>query len=216
MPLRKKKSLVLISILILFTTFLYADVAPEPDEIRLSNPLTVETVGDFSDYRFFVSFYNAVHEIELKPNTTNTIPNMGGGARYSSGLFLAIPAKSIKAYPNKLESPYSGSGQEFSEQINQRKFEGIIELGQHRFSGTLKKTEIDKWENPTYRLERNKEKVLNLVRLVDPKSRVIGLDEEKSNLGFSKFSYVFVVVFTVLAIIILGIWLFRRKGRKLG
>jgi hypothetical protein len=212
------KKLMLI-LFLAFSIFIKADVAPDPDEIRMTNNLVIETVENVSDYRFFLNFYGAVHEIEVVDKGRSEIQSPGGGARYSSGTLIAIPKKSLTGQPQKLESPFDEVGKRFADSISQQKFNGAIELGKHQFSGIIKRSEAGKWVNPTYRIERDGEKSLKLIRLESAKSGGSGVAIDHSiegNWGLTPLGYFIAIGFSTAAIIILGIWLFRRKGRKLG
>lgn len=224
--MNKKSGLVLLLIFV-FMILAKADVAPDPDEMRMSADLIIETTEDLSDYRFFVDFFGAVHEVEIKSKAQTAIPPLGGGARYSSGNLLAISKKNLKDYPEKIASPYAEEGKNLSQAISQKKIEGIIELGKHQFSSTIKISQRKNWTYPTYKLERA-ENSLKLVKLRDISPKIS--DEEESKMqgnrgsndsalyGISKsltpIGYLVIVGFPTAAIIILGIWLFRR--RKLG
>lgn len=216
--MRKSIGLILfIGVLILISiSFAKADIAPNSDEVQLSYPLIIETSDDLSDYRFFLKFSGDVREIEIKNNGKTEIPLMGGGARYSGATIFAIPKKSLKAFPNKIEDSYDENGKRFSDLIREKKIEGVIELGNHSFSRLIKKSESAKYVNSSYILAKDDEKGLKLIRLEVPKGKggtdfsVYGIQK-----SLTPFGYLILIGFPTAAIVILGIWLFRKKGRKL-
>jgi hypothetical protein len=199
----------------MFTVFAKADIAPNPDEARFSYPLIIETTDEVSDYRFFLNFSGDLREIEVKSNGTSEIPSMGGGARYSSGMIIAIPKKFLNDFPNKIESSYDDIGKRFSDLIREKKI-GVIELGTHSFSRLIKKSESANYINAPYKLEKDIENGLKLTKLEIPKGKS-GMDFSMYGVqkSLTTFGYIVLVSFPTAAIVILGIWLFRKKGRKL-
>lgn len=218
------KILVMVLIMVSFlATFVSADVPPDPDEMGVSANLNITTEADLSDYRFFVDFYGDLREVEIKSKSSTIIEPMGGGARYRSGTLIAISKKQLKDLPEKLTNEQLST---LSKSIQDKSKESI-ELVKHQFSNTIKLSQRENWTYPTYRLERTGDS-LKMVKLNDISPK-ISLEEEVkmrgggidfSVFGISKgltpFGYIVLVGFPTFAIIILGIWLFRRKGRKLG
>lgn len=202
-------------IISMFTVFAKADIAPNPDEARFSYPLIIETTDDVSDYRFFLNFSGDLREIEVKSKGRSEIPSMGGGARYSSGMIIAIPKKFLNDFPNKIESSYDDIGKRFSDLIREKKI-GVIELGTHSFSRLIKKSESANYINAPYKLEKDIENGLKLTKLEIPKGKS-GMDFSMYGIkkSLTTFGYLILIGFPTAAIIILGIWLFRKKGRKL-
>lgn len=202
-------------IISIFTVFAKADIAPDPNETRIAHSLIIETIEDVSDYRFFLNFAGDVREIEVKSNGKTEIPPMGGGVRYSAATIFAIPKKFLKDFPNKIESSFDEAGKRFSDLIKEKKI-GVIELGTHSFSRVVKKSESESYLNAPYKLEKDNENGLKLTRLEVPKS-IGGTDRSiyVINKGLTTFGYIVLIGFPTAAILVLGIWLFRKKGRKL-
>lgn len=219
--MRKSIRLILcVGVLILISnSFAKADIAPNPDEVQLSYPLIIETLDDLSDYRFFLNFSGDVREIEVKSNGKTEIPLMGGGARYAGATIFAIPKKSLKDFPKKIEDSYDENGKRFSDLIREKKFEGVIELGNHSFSRLFRKSESAKYVNSSYILAKDDEKGLKITRLEVPKGKGGGVDF--STYGIYKgltpigFIVLFLIISPFVSILILGIWRFSKKGRKL-
>ena len=219
---KKAKSLLgILAAVLALTQLINADIAPGPNERRVSANLIIETAEDLTDYRFFVDFYGAVHEIEIKGSSQTSIPPLGGGARYSSGTLLAIPKKNLNDYSEKIISPYQEPGKNLSDAIAQKKIEGIIQLGKHQFSAVIKKSQ--EWTSPTYKIEKENGtlKLIKSGNVTSPtSSERKGGGIDFAIYGISKSltpsGYIFIIGFPTVAIILLGIWLFRRKGRKLG
>lgn len=63
---------------------------------------------------------------------------MGGGARYSSGTFLAIPKNSLSGYEEKLSNEQANN---LSKAIKNKEIAGVAELADHRFSADVPKGE---------------------------------------------------------------------------
>lgn len=216
------KKLMMILMLVL-ATFVNADVPPDPGEMRVSANLNITTEADLSDYRFFVDFNRDLKEVEIKSKSSTIIEPMGGGARYRSGTLIAIPQKWLKDLPEK---PTNEQLSTLSKSIQDKTTESI-ELVKHQFSNTIKLSQRANWTYPTYQIERTGDN-LKMVKLNDISPK-ISLEEEAkirdggidfsiygiSN-GLTPLGYIVVIGFPTAAIIILGIWLFRRKGRKLG
>jgi hypothetical protein len=216
-----KKTVVFLWFILILTGFINGDVAPDSDEIRVTADLTIETKEDLSDFRFFVDFSGAVHEIEIKSKSSTVISPLGGGARYSSGMLLAIPQKNLKDYPEKITSPYKEEGTGLSQVISQRKIEGIIELGRPQFSGIIKKSEQKNWSYSTYQIERDGNSI-KLVKLneITPKTiskggngggidfAIYGINQGLTPIGF------LLMIATPLVIIGLVIWFLKKRKLK--
>lgn len=205
-----KKLGLILPLILLFTAFVKADVPPDPGFKKVSVSLNIETKEDLSDYRFFLDFYGDLHEVEIKKGS-NSIPSMGGGARYSSGTLWAIPKNSLK----------DEDKEQISQALKDNKIAGAIKLAQHSFAQTIPESQTKDFQNPPYILERDAEKSLKATR----KAEIVnqgggGGGNDFSMYGIAKSftlpGYIILVGFPTAAIVILGIWFFRRKGRKLG
>ncbi|MBX7171478.1 MAG: hypothetical protein K1X72_11025 [Pyrinomonadaceae bacterium] len=195
----------------LLTLFLFtvvrADIAPPDGYKKVSTNLNIETKEDLTDYRFFLDFYGDVREVEIKKGA-NSISSMGG-ARYSSGTLWAVPKKSLK----------DETKEQISQALQGNKLSGAIKLTQYQFSQTVSDSEADKIQSSSYLLERDAEKGLKLTLQNVPKKSgrhgegidftVYSVTKSITPLGY------IVLIGTPLALIILGIWLFRKRGRKL-
>lgn len=151
---------------------------------------------------------------------------MGGGARYSSGTLIAIPKNKLKDFPAKMTNEQLSA---LSNSIKDKSVESI-ELGKHQFTNTIKISDRKNWTYPTYRIEREGNS-LKMVKVFDISRKISEEEESKMRrtrgvdfvlYGISKsltpstLGYLIIIAFPTAAIVILGIWLFRRKGRKLG
>lgn len=210
--INKNKFGLVLLLIMTFAAFTNADIPPDPDEMRMTSEFIVETNEDLSDFRFFLDFSGAIHEIEIKSKSRTAIPTPGGGARYNGGSILAIPKTSLKDYPEKLENSYKDKGKDLSELIGKRQIEGLTELGQHRFSAIIKNSERKNWTYPTYRIEKEG-KSLKLVKLNDISPK-ISLEEEAKINGNSYLALILGGIFLTFAIFIIGFWAFRKVLKK--
>lgn len=219
-----KKIRTVLLLIFVFVMSAKADVAPDPDEMRVVADLYITTEADVSDYRFFLDFYGDLREVEVKSKASTIIESMGGGARYSSGTLIAIPKNKLKDFSAK---PTKEQISAFSNSIKDKSIESI-ELGKHQFINTIKISHRKNWTYPTYRIEREGN-TLRMLKANDITPKISLEEESKMRrtggvdfalFGISKsltpLGYMIVVGFPTIAIIVLGIWLFRRKGRKLG
>ena len=205
-----KKLGLILSLILIFTVFAKADIPPDPGFKRVSVDLNIEIKEDLSDYRFFLDFYGDLREVEVKKGS-NSIPSMGGGARYGSGTLWAIPKKSLK----------DEDKDQISKVLSENKIVRAIKLTQHQFAQTVRDSETNNIQNPPYILERDAERGLKITRtagISNQGGRGGGIDFTLYGVSksFTLPGYIILVSFPVAAIVILGIWLFRRKGRKLG
>ena len=201
----KKYIAALIPLILLFTFFVKADVPPDPGYNRVKIDLVTETTEDLSDYRFFLDFYGDLREVEVKSKGRTEIPSMGGGARYSSGTFLAIPKKSLNGFEEKLSNEQS---EKLSKAIKEKQIEGVAELAKHRFSADVPKGE--KPPETFYRLKRE-ENTLKAEKVTEEKpkstsSPLIAAD--------SRTSLVAAGIFLTLAVLVIGVWSFRKVSKK--
>lgn len=130
-----KKMLMMIVTLLFFTFIIKADIPPPKGYSKIRVNCVIETNEDLSDYRFFFDFSGALSEVEVKSNGKTSIPPIGGGARYTSGDLIAIPGKNLEVFGKELTYEQLNS---LSESIRTKQIEGIIELGAHTFTQTVK------------------------------------------------------------------------------
>lgn len=195
---------IIIPCVLLFAFIAKADVAPDPGKVRVKINLVTQTTEDLTDYRFFLDFYGDLHEVEIKSKGRTEIPPMGGGARYASGRFLAIPKKDLSGLPEK---PSKEQLENLSSAISKKEVEGVVELSIHQFSADIpagKKTlevvyQINRAEN-TLRAERvSNEKSPENSSLVSTENRA---------------GYIIGGVLITLAVLFGGIFVFRKASRK--
>lgn len=202
----KKNFAFLLPVILLFTVFAKADVAPDPGYKRVTIDLVTETVEDLTDYRFFLDFYGDLREVEIKSKGRTVIGAMGGGARYRSGTFLAIPQKSLKGFEEKLSSEQLKN---LSESIKAKKIEGVTELARHRFA-----EDIPVGENPGavfYTITREKD-ALKATRNVEDKPT--SGSGQQLILPDSRAGVTIAGIFISLAVLIVGILAFRKATKK--
>ena len=204
--MNKKYLALIVPVILLFTFFARADVPPAAGYVRVSINLVTETTEDLSDYRFFLDFYGDLREVEIKSKGRTEIPPMGGGARYSSGTFLAIPKKSLSGYEDKLSNEQLSN---LSKAIKANEIQGVTELAKHRFSADLPKGE--KPPGTFYRLKRE-ENTLRAEKITDDKPnsksspQVVAAD--------SRTGFVIAGVLMTLAVLVIGVFAFRKVWKK--
>ena len=198
---------ILICSMLLFGAFsLKADVPPETGYERVSINLVTETTEDLSDFRFFLDFYGDLREVEITYNGRTEIPPMGGGARYGSGTFLAIPKKSLKNFEGKLSNEQANN---LSRAIKNKEIEGAVELAKHRFS-----RDVPRGEKPAavYYVLTRAENTLKAEQIIEENKR--SNNNLRSFFEASRLSYVFAGIFITLAVLITGIIAFRKASKK--
>jgi len=196
---------IILTFLLLFTSLVKADVPPEKGYVRVSTDLITETEEDLSDYRFFLDFYGDLNEVAVKSKGRTAIPLRGGGARYSSGTFLAIPKKNLKGYGEELSKDQLD---DLSQLIKAKKIEGVVELARHRFSA-----EIPKDEKPAevyYILKRDGETL---------KAEKISKEQPKSNSNLqtvsqnSRIGLIAGGILITVALVFAGVFVFRKVSK---
>jgi hypothetical protein len=192
----------LMPIILIFNIFTYADVPPETGKNRVGINLITETNEDFADFRFFLDFYGDLREVEIKSRGRSEIAPMGGGARYASGALLAIPKTNLRDFEGDLSTDRI---EVLSRAIKNKKIEGVVELIKHRFS-----MDVPKGKKPPevfYELKRSAEGI-TAERVTKPSKSV---DSTASN---SRISYVVGGILISLAIMLAGIFAFRKAAKK--
>ncbi len=173
------KYLASIIIVALCSVFAFADVAPDPGYRRISLKLIVESSEDLSEYRFFIVSGDKVKEVDLKKGEQATVAQLGGGARYNSGKFVAVQKKGLVG----LSEPQSGILlDEMQKAPHDRKVAGIVELVKHSFSREVRDVEASSWHDPVYRIEKDPQTSLKAV-LVSGGSNVSNGSTNVSNSG---------------------------------
>ena len=202
----KKNLAFIIPFILLFTFLAKADVPPDKGYVRVRLNLVTETTEDLSDYRFFLDFYGDLREVEIKSKGRTEIPPMGGGARYSSGTFLAIPKKSLTALGEKTKREELAN---LSKQIKKKEIEGVVELATHRFIA-----DIPAGEQPaeTYYVIKHEEKTLKAEQITNEKPKSSSSQPLISS--GAQTGYVVGGVLMTLAVLFAGIFAFRKALRK--
>ena len=199
-----KVSLSLVLFLILsFSILVKADVPPPKGYVRVSVNFVVETKEDLSAYRFFLNFYGDLDEIVLKANSKITVPPAGGGARYASGVFLAIPKSSLQATGEKLTNEELSA---LAESIRENKVAGLIELGRHPFVQDVTTKNKNKVVTPKYLVERQNE------TLVMKQQKKIGkkISFEKVEIFEKDGRTMIAGIFLSMSALFAGVFVFRK------
>jgi hypothetical protein len=190
--------------ILLFAFPVRADVPPDAGKVRVKINLITETADDLSDYRFFLDFYGDLREVEIKSPGRTEIPPMGGGVRYSSGTLYAVPQNSLKDIEEK---PTPDQLNKLSALINKKEVAGAVELAQHRFSADIPKGEK---APEVYYVIKRAENTLKSERIAkeNPQSSL------PSVISNSPTSYVVSGVLITLAVVMTGIFAFRKRSKK--
>lgn len=200
--MNRKFGLVLLLVLAM-SVLIKADVPPQKGYVRVRTDFVVETKEDLSEYRFFLNFYGDLREVQLKPNSKVAVPSVGGGARYSSAQFLAIPKANLP------------SGDKFTDDestniamaVRDKRIEGMIELGTHSFIQDVKTANKNKVVTPTYLISRS-EGTLIMTQQKKNLKKVSWLEDDEN-----KTKTIIGSTFFSLAIIFGGVFMFRKKSQ---
>ncbi len=204
----------------LISLLVKADVPPPQDEMRVSTNLQIVTKEDISDFRFFLEFPGILREVEIKSNGATIIEAGGGGARYRRGTLYAVPKKNLIDLGDK---PTSNQLSTLLDSLSKNTFEGGVELLKHQFVHDIRKSERDKFEFPTYSIERAdstlkiKENLKIAPKISEEESKQMSKGGSDFVLGgtkreFTPLFYILaggIVVFT-LGIIIFGVRRIKR------
>lgn len=192
-----------------------ADVPPEKGYKRVSLNLLVEVKDDLPDYRFFMKSGAELAEVVLRKGEPQTIKPLGGGAWYRSGIFLAVPKKSLAGLS---EAPTDGKLNELQKTIYDGKAAGTIELIKHGFIRDVPQAEAVGLKNAVYRIEKDAEKGLKASAISG------GSGESHSNHNSGLYSTeiktplfwttVIAGSLLTLAFISFGVWFIRRGSAK--
>lgn len=201
------KNLIIIFSLLLISTFsLKADVPPDDGYVRVRINLVTETQEDLTDYRFFIDFNGDLREVDVKSKGRSEISPMGGGARYSSGTFFAIPKKSLKDFEEKISGEQAGK---LSRLISTKEIEGVVELAQHSFSRDVPKGEK---APEIYYVIKREANTLKAERISDEKPKAN--PSASTVLSTSRASYIIAGILIALAVFATGIFAFRKASKK--
>jgi hypothetical protein len=204
--MNNKLLVMILPLFLLFTSFVNADVPPDTGKVRVKIDLVTETTEDLTDYRFFLDFYGDLREVAINNRGRTTIPPMGGGARYSSGTFLAIPKKSLGGYEEKLSNEQLNN---LSGSIKAKEIAGVVELAKHRFSADIPKGE----KTPeTHYLLKREENTLRAERVTEEKPK--SNSSPQLIASDSRASLVIGGLLITLAVLTMGVFTFRKARKK--
>lgn len=192
-----------------------ADVAPGPGYKRISMDLNVTTEEDLSpDYRFFIKSGAGLKEVVLKKGETAVIEQMGGGAYYRAGTFLAVPKKNLGSLS---EAASSERPNELQTAIYDGKVAGAIELVKHTFAREVRDAEAAGWQAPVYRIERDAQSGLTAVHVSgSPNVGKLNSGESSGRLFWGSAAAAVVAgIFLVFGLAMAGIWYFRKTSKQL-
>lgn len=204
--MKKSKLLSILLLILCLTQFAKADVAPDADEMRMTADLIINTDTDLSDYKFFLAFAVSVRDVELKSKGNTVLESGGGGAAFSRGSLFAIQKRKLKEFGGEITA-------EQIKTLSGGNNIGAIELGKHQFSQTIKVSEREKWTYPTYKLEREGD-VLKLTKLHDISPKISLEEESQINRGKYLTYTIIAGLLIALAILITGVFLFRKVLKK--
>ena len=196
-----KKSGLILSLILIFTVFIKADVPPPKGYVRVSVNFVAETKEDLSDYRFFFDFYGNFHEVNIQNKAKTIVPPSGGGARYASGKFLAVPKSAVN-------DSIGGQPYGVSELFKEKKVEGIIELGEHSFTKTVLRKDGKKVQPPVYLIERKADSLIMTQKKAVVKRA--GLEESEPKSGKTMIAGIFLSLSAIFG----GVFIFRKKTVK--
>ena len=211
----KASAILMVAIaLILLCPSVYADVAPEPGFKRISLSLKLETDADLSDFRFFIKSGNSVQEVIIKSGEQTVVAPLGGGAFYSAGKLLAVPAKELTNFG---DVQITSGMAEMQQAVYQGRVPGTIELIDHLFSRTVRYSEAENFQDPLYRIERDPQVGLKATHISGGASVSSTPPAQSSGRLFWQSAAAAIVagIFLVFGITILGILYFRKKEKTL-
>jgi len=192
-----------------------ADVAPDPGYTRVSLSIHIEAKDDFPEYRFFVVSGDMAREVAVKKGAESVVSSLGGGARYRSGRFVAVPAASLASYGS---APAGEQLKAMTGAIVRGETPGTVELITHEFSRDVRNSEASGWTGPRYRLERTEGRGVTAVLV----SGGAGDKKSDSTSGFystdPKTPAFWAAVaggsLMTLAFIFFGVWALRRSRER--
>ena len=210
---RRKIPAVLLGVIALFAV-VRADVPPEPGYSRISVPLTLESVEDLSDYRFFLESPMRLEEVTVRKGTPTVISADGRAGAGRIVTVWAVPRQSITdessfADPSKLPDTDAA--------LREGRIRGAIKLFSHSFQATVRDEEKSAWENPVYRIDRDNGKGL-VAASSGGQAAKTGLEgpatgNTKSSDRSLQIALVGGAIF-VLAAVGLGLWFLRRASKN--
>jgi hypothetical protein len=207
-----KKTIFFIGLILLFSSFSKADVPPSAGEIRVKPPLIISTTEDFSEYRFFFLSPSQVEEIQLKAGETKSLSSENRGGANKFGSLYAIKISLLDKNNFKVTENRDATRNLFQEIIESNKNE-VIELLKHSFQKDISARERLNWTYPSYQIERSGDMIKAVVK--HEIAEKISDDELKIiDGGKYKFATIIAGVFIALAVIGVGLFLFRKSVDK--
>jgi hypothetical protein len=193
----------------------YADVPPDPGYVRQSVSLTLETIYDLADYRFFIESPMRIEEIAIKKGELTVVSADGRVGSERVGTLWAIPRTTIGedfgvSAPEKLEG--------MREALKEGRMYRALKLLSHDFQTTIREIERVNWKDPVYRLDKNTGQGVTAVLISG------GVQENKSNSNKGLYSTepkttafwaaVAGGMILTLSFISFGAWALRRSRLK--
>jgi hypothetical protein len=199
---------------ILLSLHAFGDVAPDPGFKRISSNLKLETVGDFSDYRFFVKSGADVVEVFIKPGEQTVVSPLGGGVYYSAGKLMAVPKSALERLS---DSPADGKMSELKKTVYDETAQGTVELVDHLFSRTVRQADAGSFSDPLYRIERDVQTGVKALHVSGGAVTGTGTPEVSSGRRFWQSGAAAIVsgIFLLFGIATLGLLYFRKRAKAL-
>ncbi len=184
-----------------------ADLAPAPGYSYVTVGLRIEAADDFPEYRFFLVSPADVEEFFVKKDQSAGFGEgrVGGVRRFAT--LIAVPKSSFPIAEDKLTAE---DKKELERSISGLKIAGAIKLASHNFRGDVPYWETGDTFTAVYRIERDGAAGLKATLLN------AGISEDAGLVPPARILLPFIAAGTLLslAVIALGIWLFRRSRRN--
>ena len=199
---------------ILLSLSVFGDVAPEFGFTRISLNLRLETTDDLSDFRFFIRSGSLVQEAVVRSGEQTVVSPLGGGAYYSSGKLLAIPAKELTNFG---DAQFDSRITEMQKAVYQGRVPGTIELVDHLFSRTVNESDAGTFQDPVYRIVRDPQAGLKAVHVSGGASTSMADSRTSSGRLFWQGAGAAIVagIFLMFGVATLGLLYFRKKAKTL-
>lgn len=130
---------------------LRADVAPPKGYLRMDVGIVLETREDLGKFRFFLISSDLVKPLSVKKGEKTFIGALGGGARYNSGVVVAIPSKSLSRFG---DDPSADQLSEMKAAIASDSVAGAIKLINHMFRKDVREAEAMYVSDAVYRIDK--------------------------------------------------------------
>lgn len=190
---------------------LLADVAPDPGYVRRSADLVIEADGDLSGYKFFLDSPMRIEELKIAGAGQTVISASG---RNGAMRFARLVAISRNEYDRVVASQLTED--ELRRAINEGSFPGAKTLLNHNFQTTIPESARSIWKPPVYRLSLADGSVA--ATQVSGGFSGSAADSPASS-GSSFWIYIVsasaIGVLLSVAVVVFGIWMFRRSSKKI-